>query len=433
MNIFPSPEQQLNPFQFYADMRYNNPVAYDDRNNVWGVFRYYDVQFILGDYTHFSSNPPPSPPPPKSDNLQDQEKKQKGPFTGPSLLKSDPPYHRTLRGVIASAFTPMAISKLEPRIESITHDLVNQVIQKGNMDLINDLAYPLPVAVIAELLGVPVQDRNIFREWADKLLSSAPAELTDASAKDLFQIQTEMDDYFNAIIDKRRRTTIAPQSDLISGLIKAEADGHRLSREEILAFCTLLLLAGHVTTVNLIGNTVLSLLQNPQEFSKLKKEEEEDNNLSTSPLIPSTIEETLRYRSPVQGVFRTTTEEVMIGESQKIPPGQGIVLWLGSANHDELIFPDPEKFDISRIPHGHSHVGFGHGIHFCLGAPLARLEGCVALRIILQRLRDLELDSSKTEEIKPLPSLFLHGVSQLPLRFKAGNVVKVDGEQCSTV
>jgi cytochrome P450 len=168
------------------------------------------------------------------------------PFTRPSLLKSDPPYHRTLRGVIASAFTPMTISKLEPRIESITHDLVNQVIQNGNMDLINDLAYPLPVTVIAELLGIPVQDRNIFRGWADKLVSSAGSQLNDeqhGSVKDLFQIQTEMDDYFNAIIDKKR-TTIAPQSDLISGLIKAEADGHRLSREEILAFCTLLLLAG---------------------------------------------------------------------------------------------------------------------------------------------------------------------------------------------
>jgi cytochrome P450 len=425
MNIFPSPEQQLNPFQFYADMRHNNPVAYDNRNNVWGVFRYYDVQLILGDYTHFSSNPPP----PKSDNLPNQGKEQKMPFTRPSLLKSDPPYHRILRAVIASAFTPMAISKLEPRIESITHDLVNQVIQKGNMDLINDLAYPLPVTVIAELLGVPVQDRNIFRGWADKLVSSAGSQLNEeqhASAKNLFQMQTEMDDYFNAIIDKR---TIAPQSDLISGLIKAEADGHRLSREEILAFCTLLLLAGHVTTVNLIGNTVLSLLQNPQEFRKLK----EEDNLSTSPLIPSTIEETLRYRSPVQAVFRTTKEQVTIGESQKIPPGQGIVVWLGSANHDESVFPDPEKFDISRIPHGHSHVGFGQGIHFCLGAPLARLECRVALKIILERLRDLELDSSKTETIKALPSLFFHGVSQLPLRFKTGNVIKVGEEQYSTV
>jgi cytochrome P450 len=231
-----------------------------------------------------------------------------------------------------------------------------------------------------------------------------------------------MDDYFNAIIDKR---TITPQSDLISNLIKAEADGHHLSREEILAFCTLLLLAGHVTTVNLIGNTILSLLQNPQEFRKLK---EDRTSLSPS-LIPSTIEETLRYRSPVQAVFRLTTQEITIGGAQKIPSGQGIVVWLGSANHDESVFPDPEKFDISRIPHAHSHVGFGHGIHFCLGAPLARLEARIALKIILERLQNLELDVSNIEAIKPLHSLFFHGVSQLPLRFTHGNLVKADEDQ----
>src|SRR6187200_3108252 len=409
MNIFPSPEQRLSPFQFYADMRHNNPVAYDDTNNIWAVFRYYDVQFILGDYTHFSSAITPT----KLDNNLtkegngEEEKEKKMPFSRPSLLKSDPPYHRTLRGVVASAFTPMSISNLEPRIESVTHDLLNQVIEKGNMDLINDLAYPLTVTVIAELLGVPLQDRDIFRRWADKLLSSAGSQLIaehHGSAKNLVLIESEMDDYFNAIIDKR---TLSPQSDLISNLIKAEADGHHLSREEILAFCTLILLAGHVTTVNLIGNTILSLLQNPQEFKKLRT--------SSPSLIPPTIEETLRYRSPVQALFRFTTQDITIGGAQKIPSGQGIIVWLGSANHDESVFPDPEKFDISRIPHAHSHVGFGHGIHFCLGAPLARLEARVALKIILERLHDLELDDSK--DIKPLQSLIFHGVSQLPLRF----------------
>jgi cytochrome P450 len=423
MNIFPPHEQSLSPFQFYADMRHNNPIAYDDRNNIWGVFRYYDVQFILGDYMHFSSAVPPT----KVNDLSkevNEEEDQKMPFSRPSLLKSDPPYHRTLRAVVASAFTPMTISKLEPRIESITHDLLNQVIEKGNMDLINDLAYPLPVTVIAELLGVPLQDRDTFRTWADKLVSSAGSQLNaeeHGSAKNLISIQREMDDYFNAIIDKRR---ITPQTDLISNLIKAEADGHHLSREEILAFCTLLLLAGHVTTVNLIGNTILSLLQNPQEFKKLK-----EDRTSLSSLIPSTIEETLRYRSPVQAVFRMTTQEITIGGAQKIPSGQGIVVWLGSANHDESVFPDPEKFDISRIPHAHSHVGFGHGIHFCLGAPLARLEARVALKIILERLQNLELDDSNIEAIKPLHSLFFHGVSQLPLRFTHGNLVKADEDQ----
>jgi len=148
------------------------------------------------------------------------------------------------------------------------------------------------------------------------------------------------------------------------------------------------------------------LLQNPQEFKKLK---------ASPTLIPSTIEETLRYRSPVQAIFRMTTQDITIGGAQKIPSGQGIIVWLGSANHDESVFPDPEKFDISRVPHAHSHVGFGHGIHFCLGAPLARLEARVALKIILERLQNLELDESK--DIKPLQSLIFHGVSQLPLRF----------------
>lgn len=410
MNIFPSPDQRLNPFQFYADMRHNNPVAFDDRNNIWAVFRYYDVQSILGDYMHFSSVPNLL----KTGNQKHQD--QEIPFSRPSLLNSDPPYHRTLRAVVASAFSPMTISKLEPRIENITNDLLNQVIEKGNMDLITDLAYPLPVSVIAELLGVPLQDRNTFHIWADKLQSSAGSQRISqyhGSAKNLILIQSEMDDYFNDIIDKR---TVNPQTDLISNLIKAEVDGRHLSREEILAFCSLLLLAGHVTTVNLIGNTILSLLQNPHEFKKLKEDR------SSSSLIPSAIEETLRYRSPVQAIFRVTTQEITIGETHKIPSGQQIVVWLGSANHDESVFPDPEKFDISRVPHSHSHVGFGHGIHFCLGAPLARLEANVALKIILERLGDLELDENKP--IKPLDSLIFHGVSQLPLRFTPGNLIK---------
>jgi cytochrome P450 len=405
MHIIPSHEQRLSPFQFYADMRHKNAVAYDDRNNIWAVFRYYDVQFILGDYTHFTSAPSPT-----------IKRKRRTIGTTPSLLKSDPPYHRTLRAVVASAFTPMTISKLEPRIESITHDLLNKVIENGNMDLISDLAFPLPVNVIAELLGVPLEDRDTFHVWGDKLVSSTDTQFSQET-HDFFDLQSEMDDYFNKIIDKRTRS---PQSDLISNLIKAEADGHHLSRDEILAFCSLLLLAGHLTTVNLIGNMTLSLLQNPQEFEKLKK----DRSSSPSPsLISSTMEETLRYRSPIQAIFRRTAQEVTIG-GQKIPSDQDIIAMLGSANHDELVFPDPEKFDICRIPHSHFHVGFGHGIHFCLGAPLARPEGSTVLKIMLDRLLDLELDESKKETIKPLPSFVVHGVSHLPLRFTPGNLVK---------
>jgi cytochrome P450 len=319
----------------------------------------------------------------------------------------------------------MVIEKLEPRIENIAHRLINQVIEKGNMDLIKDLAYTLPVTVIAELLGVPTEDHDIFHKWFGRYFSQVVwlskgvgiNEDEHASSKHLFQLRSEIDNYFNAIIDER---TKSPQQDLISGLIKSRSDGHALSREEILTFCGLLFIAGHITTANLMGNTVLSLLQNPQQLKILQS--------NTSSLISPVIEETLRYRSPIQATIRSVLKDVNIGD-QKIQSGSKVYVWLGSANHDELIFPEPERFDISRTPHGHAHVGFGHGIHFCLGAPLARLESRVMLKILLNRLHNLELDQDRIESIKPIPSLILHGVSHLPLRFKPGNPVDLKQEK----
>ncbi|MGC1928575.1 MAG: cytochrome P450 [Candidatus Nitrosopolaris sp.] len=416
MNIFAPANQRLYPFEFYSQMRRLNPVVYDEGNNVWGVFRYSDVQSILGDYTTFSSAPP------KLDaSLSPSEaNKNTVPFQRPSLLQSDPPYHRTLRGVIASAFTPTIIAKLEPHIENIAHKALNEVIAKGQMDLIDDLAYPLPVTIIAQLLGVPIEDRNLFRGWADTIVSSTGGEMTDeqATSKNISQMINEMDSYFSGIVEERIKK---PRQDLITNLIKAQAEGRHLFREEILTFCRLLLLAGHVTTVNLIGNTILCLLQNQAEFRLLQ----DDHNL-----IPSTIEETLRYRSPVQAVVRIVTKDTNIG-GQKIETGQRIIAWLGSANHDESIFANPERFDISRrnstnSHQHHDHVGFGHGIHFCLGALLARLEGQVVLRVILQRLQDLALDfdgsSNEKESLSPLQSVFFHGVAHLPLRFQPGQM-----------
>lgn len=396
MNIFPPPEQRLFPFHFYADMRHSNPIAHDDRSNMWAAYRYYDAKFILGDSIHFSS---PSP------TL----------LRKPSLLRSDPPYQRTLKAFVESAFTTKAISILEPRIERITHDLLNQVIEKGCMDLINDLAYPLVGRVIAELLGFPLEDKNTFHVWGDRLVSYTDSPYSQ-EIDNFLDLQREMDDYFNRIIDKIETN---PESDLI-GSLKVTAVGHYLSRDEILAVCSQLTL-GHLTTVNLIGNMILSLLQNLREFEKLKKDRK-----SSSPsqsLISSTIEETLRYKSPTQALPRITRQEVTIG-GQKIPSGQGIFVMIGSANHDESIFPEPEKFNISRFPNGHSHLGFGHGIHFCPGAPLARSEAGTVLKIILDRLQELEIDGSKKDTIKPLPSFVIHGVSHLPLRFTPGNLVK---------
>jgi cytochrome P450 len=412
MNIFPARNQRLYPFDFYSRMRVLNPIAYDERNNIWGVFRYGNVQSVLGDYTTFSSAPQTSDSPISSSNDRDP-----APFQRPSLLQSDPPYHRTLRGVIASAFTPIIIAKLESHIENIANEMLNEVILKGKMDLIDDLAYPLPVTIIAELLGVPIDDRNLFRGWADMIVSSTGSDITDKQdTKNIAKMINEMDSYFSGIVEERHRS---PRDDLITNLIKAQAEGRHLIREEILTFCRLLLLAGHVTTVNLIGNTILSLLQNQTEFRLLQN----DHNL-----IPSTIEETLRYRSPVQAVIRIVSKDTNLG-GQKIQSGQRIIAWLGSANHDESVFANPERFDITRSnstnsQQHHAHVGFGHGIHFCLGAPLARLEGQVVLRVILQRLQDLNLDvdGNSNENLIPLQSVFFHGVAHLPLTFRPSRI-----------
>jgi cytochrome P450 len=376
-------------------MRRLNPIAYDERNNIWGVFRYGDVQSVLGDYRTFSSAPQTS-----DSTISSSNDRETTPFQRPSLLQSDPPYHRTLRGVIASTFTPMMIAKLQPHIENIAHEMLNEVIAKGSMDLIDDLAYPLPVTIIAELLGVPIEDRNLFRGWADTIVSSTGGDITDdhGTSNNIVQMIKEMDSYFSGIVEGR---TQKPRDDLITNLIKAQVEGRHLFREEILTFCRLLLLAGHVTTVNLIGNTILSLLQNQTEFRLLQN----DHNL-----IPSTLEETLRYRSPVQAVIRIVRKDTNLG-GQVIQSGQRIIAWLGSANHDESVFANPERFDITRSnltnsQQHHAHVGFGHGIHFCLGAPLARLEGQVVLRVILQRLQDLNLNVDDNSNENLLQSVF---------------------------
>ena len=272
MNIFPPPNQRLYPFEFYAEMRRSNPVVYDERNNMWGVFGYNVIQSILGDYMTFSSGPLKSDSQSLLSSKTNKNTNAAAHLRRPSLLQSDPPYHRTLRGVIASAFTPMIIAKLESHIENIAHETLNQVIQKGSIDLIDDLAYPLPVTIIAQLLGVPIEDRDLFRGWADRIVASTGGGQSNMSdepgtLKNITQIIDEMDSYFSNVVEER---TQIPREDLISNLIRAQADGRHLSEDEILTFCRLLLLAGHVTTVNLIGNTILSLLQNPDEFRRLR-------------------------------------------------------------------------------------------------------------------------------------------------------------------
>ena len=425
MDIFPSSDQRLNPFPFYSQMRKFNPIAYDDKNKLWGFFRYDDIQTILTNYKNFSSDVQILVNMQQAQSQKGYQEEQGNKYVRRTLLTSDPPHHSRLRGIISSAFTSNRILSLRPRIEEICNDLLDKIFDQGSMDLIDDLAYPLPVTVIAEMLGVAVGDRDTFRRWADELIGSTSDGgnniPTDRIADQRFKkVQDEMDSYFIKIIQKRKeQDKSGSNNDLISGLLRAEIDGNKLSEEDIFAFCSLLLLAGHVTTVNLIGNIMRSLLEHPQQLKQLilsnKIKDDKNTNLNL-PSVQSAIDETLRYRSPVQALFRFAMQDIDVGE-QTIQQGQRMILWIGSANHDESVFTDGEKFNISRIFNS-THLAFGHGVHFCLGSTLANLEAQVVLKLILDRLKDLRFaDDYGEKSLEPLHGIFFHGVRHLPLSF----------------
>ena len=410
MNIYPPIEQRFSPFEFYSLMRKNNPIAFDELNEQWGLYCYRDIEKILKDHIKFSS---------KSRPFQVPQEYQEN-LNRPSLLNSDPPYHRKLRSIVDTLFVPIEISKLEARIENIANELIDNIIEENNatIDLITDFAYPLPATVIAELLGVPSEDHDTFRQWADTIVRLEVVSNSDInSIRNADKTVNEMDIYFSKLIEKKKKI---PSNDLISHIIRAKVDGHSLTEKEILSFCSLLLNAGHITTVNLIGNLVFSLLENPLEFKRLQENQ--------NSLIKPVIEETLRYRSPVQFTSRIANANVTLSEGrdqterQVIKKGQGITLFLGSANRDESIFTDPDRFDITRK--NLRHLGFGTGIHFCIGSPLARLEGQIALRIILERFGNLQFNFDYSDrqdlytKVSPLKSSFLLGLSHLPVRFE---------------
>jgi cytochrome P450 len=436
MDIFPSPTQRLDPFDFYSMMRKKHPIEYDEENDVYGIFRYNDISRCFTDFKNFSSDFAKRF---NSTNANSSTKFQDASPIGPSLITSDPPKHRNLRNSISGAFNARQISMLEPKIEKITHDLLEKVIQNKSMDLIQDLAFPLPVIIIAELLGIPNEDHHKFKRWADKIISLS-INTNRKSQEEVYEnnhkLKQEMNPYFSSIISIKNKD---PKNDLISGLIKSSVlnvnnnekydaerkglaqirqqkkkDSFVLSQEDILSFCNLLLLAGHVTTVNLIGNIFLSLFENPNQFKLLQSR--------PSDYIKSTVEETLRYRSPVQFLSRVVTKDIEIGkgkEKAQLKRGKRVILCIGSANRDETIFTNAEQFDITR--NSINHIGFGAGIHLCIGAPLARLEAQVVLKVLLKMLKDIDLDTTKADSVVPVNSVFIHGVEHLPINFKLYN------------
>ncbi|MEZ4633423.1 MAG: cytochrome P450 [Caldilineaceae bacterium] len=330
-----------------------------------------------------------------------------------SLIASDPPIHTKLRGLVTRAFTPRAVANLEGRIAELTHEIIHPLRQEGRMDLISDLAYPLPVMVIAEMLGVPAKDRADFKIWSDMLVKSADqifAERGDDG--EAMRREREglpptlvggMGPYFKDIIAQRRAE---PKDDLISALVAAELDGEKLSEWDLLDFCSLLLVAGNVTTTNLIGNAVQCFLDHPEALSAVR----EDRSL-----LQGAIEEVLRYRSPVQFMFRVSTQETELG-GRKVAANQRVIALIGSANRDESKFTDANRFDIHRSPN--PHIAFGHGVHYCLEARCwPGSKPGVVLDIMLDDLHDWQRIGCGS--LPPGDSVILHGVKTLPFGFRS--------------
>lgn len=384
-----APEVTANPFPYYTELRNKAPVIWLEPFQCWALSRYTDVNFALRNPHIFSSSVF------TTEALGDLNPVPDVPW----ILDMNPPDHTRLRKLANKGFTPRLIRALEPRVQAITQGLIEALRSQPEGDLVSTLSGPLPTTVIAEMLGVEPERRDDFKVWSDDVVRATGRPTDEADRAQIRKSEAELRAYFEQMIERCRAE---PGDDVISALVKAEEERDVLTSKEILALAVLLLLAGNETTTNLIGNAVLNLLDHPEELAKVRADRS---------LVSALVEEVLRYESPVQVIFRRTAQDVEL-EGGKIPAGQSVFLLLGSANRDERKFPEPDRFDIDRNPQ--DHVAFGYGIHYCLGAPLARLEGRTALEALLF---DCPPFSLATEPIAHIASLIVRGPQTLPLRF----------------
>lgn len=374
------PEARANPYPHYHSIRSEDPMHWNSLE-FWLLTRYADGAAVLPDRRFAMIDP------------RDQRNLFSLPIDQEMLsslqerllrmmLFKNPPDHTRLRGLVSKAFTPRMIENLRLHIQEIVDELLAAVHEAGSMDLLADLAYPLPVIVIADLLGVPATDRFKFREWSRDLAPAIDPIMTPEGVERANRAMRELEDYFRVLVAKRRAE---PRDDLLSALIAASDQGDRLSEDELLANAILLLAAGHETTMNLIGNGTLALLRNPDQWEKLR---------SDPSLISSAIEELLRYDSPVQMTGRKASEDIAIGE-KTIQEGSLVIVAVGAANRDPARFPNPDTLDIARSDS--AHLAFGGGMHYCLGAALARVEGQITIGSLGQKLPGLTLQSHEPE------------------------------------
>ena len=378
-----------NPYPAYAALRDKGPAHRSRLLNAWIFGRYRDVDVILRDWQRFSNNGSKAATPGKRTVIPD-------PGT-PSMLSLDPPDHRRLRSLVSKAFTPRAVNALEPHIRSLMHQLLDGIEDLSGFDLMEAVAKPLPVIVIAEMLGVPPEDRARFRGWSDRRARILEPTIGAEEREDAVRAADDLDTYFAPIVKERRAD---PQDDILSGLAQAEEEGDRLDEREMLTMLRLLLIAGNETTVNLIGNGMLALLRHPEQLQRLRDDPS---------LIPSAVEELLRYDSPVQLDLRRVVEDCDVN-GFPVKRGDDIVLLIGGANRDPEQFEDPDGLDVGRSES--SHISFGRGIHACIGAPLARLEARIAVEVLLERFSSIRLAG-------PPPSfrgsIVLRGLESLPV------------------
>ena len=370
--------QTLDLFPWYSAMRRTEPVAYNSQFDRWSVFGYNDVQRVLSDSATFSS----------------EYMGTNGNPIGTSIIGTDPPRHRKLRSLVTQAFTPRAIAQLTPRITAIVNELLDNAAANGKMDVIDDFSNLLPVTVIAEMLGIPQKDQATFKHLSDEIVGVTRTSNSNP--------QAEMANFFLQLMAQRRSE---PQDDLITNLMNAQIEGEHLSMTELLGFCILLLVAGNETTTHLIGNAIWSFDEHPAAVEQMR---------ANPSLIPDALEEVLRYRSPVKLMHRVVAKDTTLGDKE-LREGQMVTAWIGSANHDEAQFPDAETFDIQRTPN--RHLAFGYGIHFCIGAPLARLEARIAFEVMLARLQDIRRE--RDIPLEATDSYILYGVKHMPITFKA--------------
>jgi cytochrome P450 len=390
-----------NPYPLYALLRASNPVfavpvPADVGAGVFLLTRYADVHQALRD-SRLSADRR------RADAIERNRERLPQQFLGDdnifrSMLMMDAPDHTRIRGLVNKAFTPRRISELRPRIEAIAAELLAGPARAGGLDVIGELSSPLPAIVIAELLGVPAEDHPKFRRWAAEVISAPAAVASGGSAEPAARSFESLADYLRHVVALRRAE---PRDDLLSALVAAQDDRDALNDHELVATAVLILIAGHETTTNLIGNGLLALLQHPAQHARLRAEPE---------LLKNAIEEMLRFDSPVQGTMRAALEDVEYG-GKSLAKGALVIIGIAAANRDPEVFERPDEFDVAR--RDNRHLSFGFGAHFCLGAPLARLEGEIALRGLLEAFPRLELAEEKIEHrVNP----FLRGLTSLRVR-----------------